>query len=159
MNNTYPGPPIYWGGLMFWGTSVRPDFSLRPSIQFLWNFAWSCNFGQVRKWHSPIFEKKIPLAPQGFKRAKMPWNSKKMAFFVPQLLIHLFNFSETWPKCGDKCFAPTTLTHTQRGTTHARLVLWNFYLEPTGILGGFRVLWVKNSPSVQYKCFIYLFDH
>ena len=74
-------PPTYRRGTIVLRPvrpSVRPDFSPWPSIEIIWNFAWSCNFGQVKKWHFPSFEEKnLVRALLTEKGSKMPQNGQK----------------------------------------------------------------------------------
>ena len=92
------GPPIYWEGHLFCSMFVRPSvrtpipslFSQRPSVEFFWNFAWSCNFGQVRKRHSRILKQISLVSPKGSygvkDTRKMLRNGKK------GFLVHIHNF-------------------------------------------------------------------
>ena len=70
----FPPLPVFWSPDFIEGDycfeacpSVCSGFTQQPSIQIFWNFAWVSNFGLVRKWHSPIFEKKISFGPHGVK--------------------------------------------------------------------------------------------
>ena len=122
--------------------SVCPGFSRQPFIEFLWNLAWSCNFGQLRTWHSPIFEKKNFWAKFA---QKGPKNAQKWGFwdFKENLVLQCAFF----PRYNESTHQDITFAKNRMSGKNLVLEIWPktcFWVYP----GKPKLVKILNYPKI-----------